>query len=97
MTAPVGSYPTGVSPYGALDMAGNVWEWVSDWYKFYYYGSSPQLNPQGPDSGQYRVLRGGSWFGFTTNGRSAFRAWLDPENRDVVIGFRCVVSPTPSP
>ncbi len=60
-TAPVGNYPTGVSLYGALDMAGNVWEWVSDWYGFYYYSRSPESNPQGPDSGQFRVLRGGSW------------------------------------
>ncbi len=93
-TAPVGSYPTGVSPYGALDMAGNVWEWVSDWYHFYYYGKSPEYNPQGPSSGRYRVLRGGSWFGFSTNERTAFRAWFAPDKHDIAIGFRCVVSPT---
>jgi len=106
-TAPVGSYPTGVSPYGALDMAGNVWEWVSDWYDFYYYGESPQYNPQGPDSpksnwqdsasGPSRVLRGGSWLGFDTNERSAYRAWSPPDKSDIVIGFRCVVPSTSSP
>jgi formylglycine-generating enzyme required for sulfatase activity len=61
-TAQVGSYPLGASPYGALDMAGNVWEWVNDWYDSGYYSVSPYSNPQGPDSGIYRVLRGGSWY-----------------------------------
>jgi formylglycine-generating enzyme required for sulfatase activity len=60
-TAPVGSYPNGASPYEALDMAGNVWEWVADWYDEGYYSQSPGRNPPGPDSGEYRVLRGGSW------------------------------------
>ncbi len=96
-TAPVGSYLLGASPYGALDMAGNVWEWVSDWYSFGYYNNSPKLNPQGPDSGHYRGLRGGAWNGFATNERSAFRGWLLPDKRDIVIGFRCVVSDTHSP
>ena len=51
-TAPVGSFPSGASPYAALDMAGNVWEWVADWYNFFYYGKSPQLNPLGPNMGE---------------------------------------------
>ncbi len=59
-TTEVGSYPSGASPYGALDMAGNVWEWVADWYDSGYYGNAPSENPQGPSSGGYRVLRGGS-------------------------------------
>lgn len=96
-TAPVGSFPTGVSPYGALDMAGNVWEWVSDWYSFYYYRRAPQNNPQGPNSGEYRVVRGGGWSGSFSNARSAFRGWLDPLKGDVGIGFRCVDSSAPSP
>lgn len=96
-TAPVGSYLTGVSPYGALDMAGNVWEWVSDWYNFYYYTRSPESNPQGPNSGQYGVLRGGSWWGFFTNARTGFRANLEPDKRESIIGFRCVVPFTSSP
>ena len=95
--APVGSYPEGAGPYGALDMAGNVWEWVSDWFLFGYYGKSPERNPPGPDSGRYRVVRGGSWFGFDTNARCAFRGWLEPDHRDAVVGFRCVVPSTPAP
>lgn len=56
-TTKVGSYLEGVSPYGVYDMAGNVWEWVTDWYDGNYYGASPSSNPQGPTFGQYRVLR----------------------------------------
>jgi|GEM_PF-1047852 len=58
--APVGSYPNGASPYGALDMIGNVWEWVEDWYDETYYAQSPEANPHGPLTGKYRLLRGGS-------------------------------------
>jgi formylglycine-generating enzyme required for sulfatase activity len=60
-TAAVGSFPKGASPYGALDMAGNVWQWVEDWYGADYYKKSPERNPTGPESGSYRVMRGGSW------------------------------------
>ncbi len=78
-------------------MAGNVWEWVGDMYGFYYYSKSPQLNPQGPGTGEERVLRGGSWYGFVENERVAFRAWMTHDNRDMVTGFRCVVPTTSSP
>ncbi|HQO98950.1 MAG TPA: bifunctional serine/threonine-protein kinase/formylglycine-generating enzyme family protein, partial [Anaerolineaceae bacterium] len=61
-TSPVGSYLEGASPYGILDMAGNVWEWVADWYSPDYYASQQEwFNPGGPESGEQRVLRGGSW------------------------------------
>ena len=61
LTAPVGSYPAGGSWAGALDMSGNVYEWVKDWYDENYYASSPGRNPQGPDSDDTKVMRGGSW------------------------------------
>jgi len=60
-TTNVDKCPDGASPYGIMDMAGIVWEWVADWYDADYYQNSPAQNPTGPDSGTYRVLRGGSW------------------------------------
>jgi serine/threonine-protein kinase len=90
-TAPVGSYLAGASPYGALDMAGNVWEWVADWYDAGYYAGSPAENPSGPDSGEYRVLRGGSWYDSTWNARAAVRLWNTPGVTNFNYGVRCVV------
>jgi iron(II)-dependent oxidoreductase len=88
-TAAVGSYAAGVSPYGAHDMAGNVWEWVSDWYDGNYYKQSPERNPQGPSSGTYRVLRGASWHYFSYDARTALRGYFAPGGRDDGFGFRC--------
>jgi eukaryotic-like serine/threonine-protein kinase len=89
-TSMVGSYPLGASPYGALDMAGNVWEWVNDWYSNTYYTVLPEENPVGPIDGTYKVLRGGGW---NTSGgyylRTAARFYVLPAN-DAYIGFRCV-------
>ena len=93
-TAPVGSYPNGISPYGALDMAGNVWEWVADWYGDTYYVSSPSSNPLGPDSGQDGVVRGGAWNADSNYVRSALRFRLDPASTLDDVGFRCAVSQT---
>ena len=89
-TAPVGSYPAGASPYGALDMAGNVWEWTADRYNSSYYAHSPSENPTGPTSGASRVLRGGSWNHDRTGMRVAYR--LDAPRSTIVdnFGFRCV-------
>ena len=91
-TAPVGSYSDGASPYGALDMAGNVWEWVADWYDADYYANSPSRNPAGSDSGDSRVLRGGSWNLSQYVVRSAFRNGSSPDLRYYNVGFRCALS-----
>ncbi len=88
-TAPVGSYPDGDSWVGALDMAGNVWEWVNDWYDSGYYGASPDENPSGPGSGEYRVLRGGAWSNGDYDARSSYRLYDQPVNRYDFVGFRC--------
>ncbi|MBI4489948.1 MAG: formylglycine-generating enzyme family protein [Deltaproteobacteria bacterium] len=91
-TAPVGSYLSGVSPYGVHDMAGNVWEWVADWYGSTYYRRALDRNPKGPESGQYRVLRGGSWYESSSQSRSSRRFSFNPKIRGFgfdIIGFRC--------
>ncbi len=90
-TAPVGSYPEGASPYGALDMTGNVWEWTADWYDYDedYYRNSPAKNPKGPDTGTYRVLRGGGWRADPGALRVPHRSYLRPVYRYYDIGFRC--------
>jgi formylglycine-generating enzyme required for sulfatase activity len=87
--SPVGSYLSGASPYGVLEMAGNVWEWVADWFGENYYASSPSNNPIGPDSGQYRILRGGSCGNEAQNIRAALRYRDRPDGPFVVYGFRC--------
>ena len=89
-TTPVGSYSLGVSPYGAYDMAGNVYEWVKDWHDSGYYDESPYQDPQGPGSGLYRVLRGGSWFvDIFFRQRVASRFYCDPDYSNSNDGFRC--------
>ena len=92
-TTKVGSYLDGVSPYGLYDMAGNVWEWVNDWYDENYYQNSPLENPLGPTIGQDHVFRGGSWYHFVDFERSAFRDINAPSYiSGDVIGFRCARS-----
>ena len=91
-TTVVGNYPSGASPFGALDMAGNVWEWVNDWYSATYYTQSPENNPQGPASGTVRVVRGGSWGLNQDFVRSAYRYWNEPTNFLLSVGFRCARS-----
>ena len=93
-TAKVGSYPAGASPYGAMDMSGNVWEWVNDWHRWGYYSVSPTNNPPGPATGIYRVLRGGSWGGdLGWYLRAPNRGRTFPDLRYDTFGFRCVRSP----
>ncbi|MEI7990611.1 MAG: bifunctional serine/threonine-protein kinase/formylglycine-generating enzyme family protein, partial [Chloroflexota bacterium] len=89
-TVAVGSYPSGASPYGLLDMAGNILEWVYDWYDENYYQNSPDRNPEGAISGQYRGMRGGSWDNESGGLRTAGRGRSDPDDGDGDFGFRCV-------
>ncbi len=89
-TTPIGCFSGDVSPYGVYDMAGNVWEWVSDWYDRNYYKISPDKNPKGPMYGEYRALRGGSWLIDTPKQlRCAVRRCGEPTAEIHSIGFRC--------
>lgn len=90
----VGSHPDGASKYGVMDMAGNVWEWVSDWYSEVYYGQSPTENPAVPTSGSYKVLRGGGWSSNWVFLRTASRGFDPVFNSSKDAGFRCAVTPT---
>ena len=92
MTVPVGSKPAGASPYGVLDMAGNVWEWVADWYDATYYDCSPARNPQGVKAGERKVFRGGSWGYLPKFIRTTDRARNRPAYAGFNVGFRCGAS-----
>jgi sulfatase modifying factor 1 len=90
-TESVCTYPKNY--FGLCDMIGNVWEWTSDWYERTYYAKAPDRNPQGPEKGMYRSLRGGSWFDepplFLT---CSYRSWARQAERSPTIGFRCAKS-----
>jgi formylglycine-generating enzyme required for sulfatase activity len=88
-TSAVGRYTPGVSPYGAHDMAGNVVEWVSDWFDKDYYGRSPEGNPAGPEQGTRKVVRGGNWHNHPLFVASARRHYLAPDTRREEVGIRC--------
>jgi formylglycine-generating enzyme required for sulfatase activity len=90
-TKEVGSYPTGASPYGLMDMAGNVAEWVNDWYAADYYSISPSINPTGPASGTSKVVRGGSYNSYKLFYRVAVRGGSGQGIH--FVGFRCATSP----
>jgi formylglycine-generating enzyme required for sulfatase activity len=88
-TAPVGSFPEGRSPYGVEDMAGNVWEWVADYFANTTYGEPNSVDPKGPATGDVRVLRGGSWDSHPSLLRTATRHRHYPTYRSFANGFRC--------
>ena len=90
-TTAVGNYTAGASPYGALDMAGNVWEWTVDWYDAAYFSKNIQSNPSGPANGEYRVLRGGSWGDGGDVLRSALRNYCASSDLNLHMGFRCTL------
>jgi iron(II)-dependent oxidoreductase len=89
-TQPVGSKPAGASPYGVLDMAGNLWNWTNDWYADDYFQNSPTNNPQGPSSGEYKVIKGSDW-GMRVSAElaSTVRFNYAPLGQGYLIGFRC--------
>ncbi len=86
---PVATLPGGASWVGAFDMVGNAWEWVADWFQADYFEVSPTENPSGPETGQNRVLRGGSWYDDAPHVRAAQRGSNLPETRHALYGFRC--------
>ena len=91
---PVGTLEDGKSPYGIYDMAGNAWEWVSDWYDRGYYKKSPSQNPTGPDHGDYKVLKGGSWHSNPESLHSSNRNYTSPEHHPSHNnGFLCAKTP----
>jgi formylglycine-generating enzyme required for sulfatase activity len=89
-TSPIGIFPGGESPYGCMDMAGNVWEWCCDWFGEDYYKECTLKNPIGPLSGSLRVVRGSSWAHSAFRCRAAFRSSLSPAVRNAYVGFRVV-------
>ena len=91
-TAPVGSYVDGRSPIGAYDMAGNVMEWVGDWYDPRYYESSTDTNPFGPAEGEFKAIRGGSWLSSAEELRVVVRSSFDPSVARANLGFRCAMA-----
>jgi len=87
--APVGSFPMGRSVYGVHDMAGNVSEWVNDWYDQFYFQEAPMMNPAGPEDKKNRVFRGGSWDARKVDIRTTKRFAATPGRKDSIVGFRC--------
>lgn len=92
----VGQFELGKTPNGVYDLAGNLWEWVADWYDATYYQFSPRDNPAGPSAGPLRALRGGAWNNDAKAIRSANRAGYAPDARRNDVGFRCAKGAPPS-
>ena len=95
--SPVGDHPHGRSPYGAQDLAGNLYEWVSDWYDDAFYAAPPTRNPRGAVAGTTKGQRGGSYINSPYRLRSAFRTKADPTEHDPHVGFRCAQDAPPLP
>ena len=93
----VGQLALGKTPDGIYDLAGNLWEWVADWYDASYYRFTPRDNPSGPSAGPLRSLRGGAWNNDSTAIRSANRAGYAPDARRNDVGFRCARDAQRSP
>jgi len=91
--SPVGTYSGGASIFGAFDMAGNVWEWVADYYKDNFYNSTPTSNPTGPEGGSTKVYRGGSFESGYRLLRTAQRKSDSPDASRYFLGFRCAATP----
>ena len=85
----IGNHHMGQSPYGVQDLAGNLYEWVMDWYADNFYTNSPAINPRGPGEGTAKVQRGGSYINTPYRLRSSFRTKGDPTEQDPNVGFRC--------
>jgi iron(II)-dependent oxidoreductase len=92
LVAAVNSGEDGQSPFGVRHMAGNVAEWVQDWFGFDYYSIMPERNPKGPNTGRYKSARGGSWKSHPNLLRTASRNGALPDQRSATIGFRCAKS-----
>ena len=93
-TCSIGQYPS--NGYKLLDMAGNVWEWCSDWFDESYYAKSSERDPSGPSKGNSRVVRGGSWYvNYPRVLRVSYRSGVEPDSRNLLLGFRCTREVSP--
>lgn len=86
-----GTTTGGRSPYGIFHMSGNAAEWMADWYDREYYQKSPERNPKGPDSGEKKIIRGGSWADLPAGIRTTIRIAAEPDYRDLTVGLRCAM------
>ncbi len=93
LTLPVTALESGATPDGLMHLAGNLWEWVADWYDPQYYAAAPERDPQGPETGEYKVLRGGSWLNHRHQLRTTVRDGSRPTMRNHGTGFRCAKNP----
>lgn len=91
-TSSVGTFEQDKSSFGLYDVAGNVREWVQDWYEEQYYRHAPNRNPKGPEQGEMKAMRGGSWNDSPLSGRTSARMKMFPDYRDTTVGFRCAKS-----